>query len=136
MVRDMLEKIVNSTIQVLVPIMTELQSNLFNIIAITSLIVSVFTIAYLLKKYSELANHIIDEKLTTLNYLIQALEQIIPILPDRYKEEATLILDLLKEMKTINETIKGTSALRWYSLWKEYKKTLNLKLKLKQIEKR
>jgi hypothetical protein len=135
MVIDMLEKIVNPTIQALVPIMAELQSNPFNIIAITSFLISIFTIAYLLKKYTELANHIIDEKLTALNYLIPALEQIIPILPDKYKDKATLILDLLKEMKTINETIKGTSALRWYSLWKEYKKTLNLKLKLKQIEK-
>ncbi|MEM0060411.1 MAG: hypothetical protein QXW80_02690 [Candidatus Micrarchaeia archaeon] len=131
----MLEKIVNPAIQVLVPIMTELQSNPFNIIAITSLIISVFTIAYLLKKYSELANQIIDEKLTALNYLIPTLEQIIPFLPDKYKDEATLILDLLKEMKTINEAIKGTSTLRWYSLWKEYKKTLNLKLKLKHIVK-
>ncbi|MEM3858250.1 MAG: hypothetical protein QXV17_03245 [Candidatus Micrarchaeaceae archaeon] len=135
MVRNMLEKIVNPAIQVLVPIMTELQSNPFNIIAITSLIISVFTIAYLLKKYSELANQIIDEKLTALNYLIPTLEQIIPFLPDKYKDEATLILDLLKEMKTINEAIKGTSTLRWYSLWKEYKKTLNLKLKLKHIVK-
>lgn len=131
----MLEKIVNPAIQVLVPIMTELQSNPFNIIAITSLIISVFTIAYLLKKYSELANQIIDEKLTALNYLIPTLEQIIHFLPDKYKDEATLILDLLKEMKTINEAIKGTSTLRWYSLWKEYKKTLNLKLKLKHIVK-
>lgn len=131
----MLEKIVNQAIQVLVPIMTELQSNPFNIIAITSLIISVFTIAYLLKKYSELANQIIDEKLTALNYLIPTLEQIIHFLPDKYKDEATLILDLLKEMKTINEAIKGTSTLRWYSLWKEYKKTLNLKLKLKHIVK-
>jgi len=127
----MLEKIVNPAIQVLVPIMTELQSNPFNIIAITSLIISVFTIAYLLKKYSELANQIIDEKLTALNYLIPTLEKIIPLLPDKYKDEATLILDLLKEMKTINEAIKGTFTLRWYSHWKEYKKTLSLKLKLK-----
>jgi len=127
----MLEKIVNPTIQALVPIMTELQLNPYNIIAITSFLISVFTIAYLLKKYSELANHIIDEKLTALNYLIPTLEQIIPNLPDKYKDEVTLILDLLKEMKTINEAIKGASSLRWYSLWKEYKKTLNLKLKLK-----
>jgi len=130
----MLEKIVNPTIQALITIMTELQSNPFNIIAIISLIISVFTIAYLLKKYSELANQIIDEKLTALNYLIPALEQIIYFLPDKYMNEATLILDLLKEMKTINEAIKGTSALRWYSLWKEYKKTLSLKLKLKHVK--
>jgi len=129
-----LEKIVNPTIQALITIMTELQSNPFNIIAIISLIISVFTIAYLLKKYSELANQIIDEKLTALNYLIPALEQIIYFLPDKYMNEATLILDLLKEMKTINEAIKGTSALRWYSLWKEYKKTLSLKLKLKHVK--
>ena len=129
-----MEKIVNPTIQALITIMTELQSNPFNIIAIISLIISVFTIAYLLKKYSELANQIIDEKLTALNYLIPALEQIIYFLPDKYMNEATLILDLLKEMKTINEAIKGTSALRWYSLWKEYKKTLSLKLKLKHVK--
>lgn len=94
--------------------------------------VAVFSIAYVLKKYGELSDQIIDEKLLAFDFVIPALEQIIPYLPDKYKEEATFILDLLKDMKTINEAIKNVPATARLKAWRSYRKTLEAKYKLKQ----
>jgi hypothetical protein len=94
--------------------------------------VAVFGIAYLLKKYGELSDQVIDEKLTALNYIIPVFEQLIPVLPDKYHNEAQFLLELLKDMKTINEAIKNMPATARLKAWKSYKKTLEMKLKLKQ----
>lgn len=93
--------------------------------------VAVFGIAYMLKKYRELSDQFIEEKLMFLSYTIPAVEKMIPILPDKYKSEAQFLLDLMKEMKTINEAIKNMPATARLKAWKSYKKTLEMKLKLK-----
>jgi len=92
--------------------------------------VAVFGIAYILKKYKELSDHIIDEKLTALNYLIPVLEQVVPTLPDKYQSEAQFILDLMKEMKSLNEAIKNIPATARLKAWRNYKKILETKLKI------
>jgi hypothetical protein len=98
-------------------------------LALTALlVVSVGALAYLFKKYNDLARQIIEEKLLALNFLVPGLEQIIPLLPDKYKEEATIILGVLKEMKAINEALKQVSPLKWYGLWKGYKVRLEAML--------
>jgi len=87
-------------------------------------------LAYLLKKYGEISDQIIDEKITALNYLIPAVEQIVPILPDKYKSQAQFILDMLKEIKSVNEAIRNVPATARLKAWKKYKKVLEVKLKL------
>jgi hypothetical protein len=123
----MLKEIVGIVVMVAVQAPTP-----YELVLTTLLVVSVFALAYLFKKYNDLARQVIDEKLLVLGFVIPTLEQIIPLLPDKYKEQATLILDLLKDMKTINEALKQVSPLRWHGLWKEYRKTLLYKYKLKQ----
>ena len=93
--------------------------------------VAVFGIAYMLKKYRELSDQFIEEKLVFLSYTIPVVERMIPILPDKYQGEAQFLLELMKEMKTINEAIKNMPATARFKAWKSYKKTLELKLKLK-----
>ena len=97
----------------------------------TLLGIAVFGIAYMLKKYRELSDQFIEEKLLFLSYTIPVVEKMIPILPDNYQDEAKLILDIMKEMKTINEALKNMSAVGRFKAWKSYKKTLEMKLKLK-----
>jgi len=87
-------------------------------------------LAYLLKKYGEISDQIIDEKITALNYLIPAVEQIVPVLPDKYQSQAQFILDMLKEIKSVNEAIKNVPATARLKAWKRYKKVLEVKLKL------
>ena len=101
------------------------------ILVYTLLGIAVFGIAYMLKKYRELSDQFIEEKLMFLNYTIPVVERMIPILPDKYQDEAKLILDIMKEMKTINEALKNMSAVDRFKAWKSYKKTLEMKLKLK-----
>jgi hypothetical protein len=101
------------------------------ILVYTLLGIAVFGIAYMLKKYRELSDQFIEEKLMFLNYTIPVVERMIPILPDKYQDEAKLILDIMKEMKTINEAIKNMPATARFKAWKSYKKTLEMKLKLK-----
>ena len=93
--------------------------------------VAVFGIAYMLKKYGELSDQFIEEKLMFLGYTIPVVERMIPILPDKYHGEAQFLLELMKEMKTVNEAIKNMHATARFKAWRSYKKTLELKLKLK-----
>jgi hypothetical protein len=95
-------------------------------------VVTTSVLAYLLKKYGEISDQIIDEKIAALSFIVPALEQLIPALPDKYKEEATFILDLLKDMKTINEAIKNVPASERLKAWRSYRKTLEAKYRLKQ----
>jgi hypothetical protein len=95
-------------------------------------VVTTSVLAYLLKKYGEISDQIIDEKITALNYIIPAVEQLIPVLPDKYQGEAQFLLELMKDMKTINEAIKNMPATARFKAWKGYKKTIETKLKLKQ----
>jgi hypothetical protein len=92
---------------------------------------TVTTLAYLLKKYGEISDQFIEEKLMFLSYTIPVVERMIPILPDKYQGEAQFLLELMKEMKTINEALKNMSAVDRFKAWKSYKKTLEMKLKLK-----
>jgi regulator of protease activity HflC (stomatin/prohibitin superfamily) len=57
---------------------------------------------------------------------------LIPVLPDKYQNEAQFLLDLMKEMRSLNEAIKNVPATARLKAWKSYKKTLEMKLKLKQ----
>jgi len=93
-------------------------------------VVTTSVLAYLLKKYGEISDQIIDEKITALNYLIPAVEQLIPVLPDKYQNEAQFILNLLKEVKSVNEAIKNVPATARLKAWKKYKKVFETKLKL------
>jgi hypothetical protein len=83
-------------------------------------LVAVLLIAYLYKKYTDLARLFIEEKLTALKYIVPALEQLIPILPDKYREQATLILGVLKEMKSINEALQNLPTAEWLPRWRGF----------------
>jgi hypothetical protein len=92
------------------------------------LVVSVGALAYLFKKYNDLARQVIEEKLLVLNFLVPVLEEVLPLLPDKYKGEAIIILRVLKEMKAINEALRAHTPLKWYGLWRRYKVRLEAML--------
>ncbi len=85
------------------------------------LLLTVGILAYLLKKYNELAKQILEEKLAILDPTIKLIEQILPSVPDQYKGYLTEFLAYLKWLKAVNEALLGTSPTKLYSTWARYK---------------
>jgi hypothetical protein len=78
-------------------------------------------IAYLYKKYTDLAKQFVEEKQAILTPLIKLLEGILPSVPDEQKAIVAEVLSMLKTLKSINDALSGISPTKWYSKWKEFK---------------
>ena len=78
-------------------------------------------IAYIYKKYTDLARQFIEEKQAILTPLIKLLEGILPSVPDEQKPVVAEVLAMLKTLKSINDALSGISPTKWYAKWKEFK---------------
>jgi len=85
------------------------------------LVAAVALIAYVWLKNRELAQTVIEEKITILEYAIPILEGIVPYLPPDKQPQAKECVEALKTMKRINEALLQVPATKLRKAWKMYR---------------
>jgi hypothetical protein len=85
------------------------------------LVAAVALIAYVWLKNRELAQTLIEEKLTILKYAIPILESIVPYLPPDKRSKAEECVEALRTMQKINEALLQVPAAKLRKAWLAYR---------------
>ena len=85
------------------------------------LVVSIALIVYIFKTNRELAQTVLEEKITILKYAIPILESMVPYLPPDKQPEAKECVEALQMMQKINETLLQVPATKLRKAWKTYR---------------
>jgi len=97
----------------------------FDIGLAAGLIASIALIAYVWMKNRELAQTVIEEKNTILEFAIPILEEIKDILPPDKQAKVAVLLEGLKLMHKINEALAQVPASKLRKAWLTYKVQLS-----------
>jgi len=97
----------------------------FDIGLTAGLIASITLIAYVWMKNRELAQTVIEEKNTILEFTIPILEEIKDILPPDKQVKVAVLLEGLKLMHKINEALAQVPATKLRKAWLTYKVQLS-----------
>ena len=97
----------------------------FDIGLAAGLIASIALIAYVWMKNRELAQTVIEEKNTILEFTIPILEEIKDILPPDKQAKVAVLLEGLKLMHKINEALAQVPASKLRKAWLTYKVQLS-----------
>jgi hypothetical protein len=81
------------------------------------LVVAIALIAYAFKTNRELAQTVLEEKITILKYAIPILESIVPYLPPDKQSQAKECVEALKTMQKINEALLQVPATKLRKAW-------------------
>jgi hypothetical protein len=85
------------------------------------LVAAIALIAYVFKTNRELAQTVLEEKVTILKYAIPILESVIPYLPPDKQPEAKECVEALQMMQRINEALLQVPAAKLRKAWKTYR---------------
>ncbi len=85
------------------------------------LVAAVALIAYVWLKNRELAQTVIEEKITILKYAIPILESVIPYLPPDKQPQAKECVEALQMMQKINEALLQVPAAKLRKAWLMYR---------------
>ena len=85
------------------------------------LVAAIALIAYVWLKNRELAQTVIEEKITILKYAIPILESVIPYLPPDKQPQAKECVEALKTMQKINEALLQVPATKLRKAWLMYR---------------
>jgi hypothetical protein len=85
------------------------------------LVVAIALIVYIFKTNRELAQTVIEEKITILKYAIPVLEDIVPYLPPDKQPEAKECVEALQMMQKINEALLQVPTSKLWKAWRTYR---------------
>lgn len=89
------------------------------------LVAAVALIAYVWLKNRELAKTVLEEKVEILDTLLPLLESFVPLLPPEKQPAARKTVELLKELKKVNEALLQAPLRKLRKVWLSFKAKLN-----------
>jgi hypothetical protein len=98
-----------------------MQISPFEVALGAGLVVSIALIVYIFKTNRELAQTVLEEKVTILKYAIPILDSIVPYLPPDKQPEAKECVEALQMMQKINEALLQVPATKLRKAWKTYR---------------
>jgi hypothetical protein len=98
-----------------------MQVSPFEVALGAGLVVSIALIVYIFKTNRELAQTVLEEKVTILKYAIPILESVVPYLPPDKQPQARECVEALRTMQKINEALLQVPAAKLRKAWLAYR---------------
>jgi len=89
------------------------------------LVAATALIAYVWLKNRELAKTVLEEKVEILDTLLPLLESLVPVLPPEKQPAARKTIELLKELKKVNEALLQAPLRKLRRTWLSFKAKLD-----------